>query len=204
MKIIIVGAGVSGLSTYLQLCKVLPAFDSHTIVVYESQKPRETVSPATSTQSSSKPEDLTDSTAVVGNSIGLAPNSVRLLKYIDTRLYELFKAQGYVSQAYTFKTARGHTLAVTLTGDKRSPEEYTISCPRYGLWQCLHEVVGEDKISYRKVIDVDLSGKKPFVKFADGGEEDADLVVGADGVRSIVKKAIFGEDNERKYAPRYE
>lgn len=204
MKIIIVGAGISGLSTYLQLRKVLPAFHSHAILVYESQKPPKTVPSRTSNPSLSKLEDLTDSTVVVGNTIGLAPNSVRLLKYIDTKLYEMSKAQGYVSQTYTFKTARGHTLAVTSTGDKMSPEEYTISCPRYGLWKCLHEFVGEDKIQYRKVVDVDLSGKKPIVKFADGGEEDADLVVGADGVRSVVKKAMFGEENERKYAPRYE
>lgn len=204
MKIIIVGAGVSGLSTYLQLRKVLPAFDSHTILVYESQKRRESVPSGTSSPSLSKLEDLTDSTAVVGNTIGLAPNSLRLLKYIDSRLYESFKARGYVSQNYTFKTARGHTLAVTSTGDKGSPEEYTISCPRYGLWECLHDVVGEDKIRYRKVIDVELTGQKPIVKFADGGQEDADLVIGADGVRSVVKKAIFGEENERKYAPNYE
>ena len=204
MKIIIVGAGVSGLSTYLQLCKVLPAVESHTILVYESQKPREPAPSGAPDPSLSKLEDLTDSTIVVGNSIGLAANSVRLLKYIDTRLYEIFKARGYVSQTYKFKTARGHTLAVTSTGDNGSTEEYTISCPRYGLWECLHEVVGEDKIRYRKVVEVDLSGEKPIVKFADGGEEDADLVVGADGVRSVVKKAMFGEENERKYAPRYE
>lgn len=204
MKIIIVGAGVSGLSTYLQLCKLLLSFDSHTILIYESQKPRETVPSGTSDPSLSDLEDLTDSTAVVGNSIGLTPNSVRLLKYINTKLYETFKVRGYVSESYTFKTARGHTLAVMSTGDKRSPEEYTISCPRYGLWKCLHDVVGEDKIQYRKVIDVDFSGEKPVVRFADGGEEDADLVVGADGVRSVVKKAIFGEEDERKYAPHYE
>ena len=204
MKIVIVGAGVSGLSTYLQLCKLLPSFDPHTILIYESQKPRETVPSVTSDPSLSNLEDLTDSTAVVGNSIGLTPNGVRLLKYIDTKLYETFKARGYVSETYTFKTARGHTLAVMSTGDKRSPEEYTISCPRYGLWKCLHDAVGEDKIQYRKVIDVDFSREKAFVKFADGGEEDADLVVGADGVRSVVKKAIFGEEDERKYAPHYE
>lgn len=205
MKIIIVGAGVSGLCTYLQLRKVLPNFDSHKILIYESQKPRESVLSGTSDASQQWNQDnLTDSTAVVGNTIGLAPNSMRLLKYIDTRLYEIFKARGYVSQSYMFKTARGHTLAVTSTGDKKSPEEYTISCPRHSLWECLHEVVGENRINYQRVIDVEFIGGRPIVKFADGGREDADLVVGADGVRSVVKKAIFGEENERKYAPRYE
>ena len=204
MKIIIVGAGVSGLSTYLQLRKVLPASSSHTILAYESQQPRESLSSAASNPSPPEAEDLTDSAAVVGNSIGLGPSSLRLLRYIDNRLYNLFKARGYVNHSYTFKRARGHTIAVTSTGDRGSPEEYTISCPREGLRRCLHQIVGKDQIEYRKVTRVDLTGKKPIVEFADGGKEDADLIVGADGVRSIIKKAIFEDDHEDRYAPRYE
>ena len=205
MKIVIVGAGVSGLATYLQLRKLLPsALHPLTIIVYEPHEFRGSNRRSAPTQSSGEEKSLTDSTTVVGNTIGLAANAVRLLKSIDPRLYDILKARGYVSKSYTFRTARGHTLAVTSTGDKECPEEYTISCPRHVLWECLHEVVGEDKIECRKVIGVDLSGEKPVVKLADGGEEEADLVIGADGVRSIVKKAIFGQDDESKYAPHYE
>ena len=204
MKIIIVGAGVAGLSTYLHLSKTLPSFDSHTILIYESHNPRETASAGTLNTVSATGEDLTDTTAVIGNSIALAPSSMRLLKTIDPKLYEIFKERGYVNKAFTFRTARGHTLAVTATADGRSPEEYTISCPRYVLWECLHEVVGQDKIQYRKVVEVDLHGEIPVVKFADGTQEDADLVIGADGVRSVVKRAMFGEEDESTYAPRYE
>lgn len=204
MKIAIVGAGVSGLSTYLQFRKILTPLDSHTITIYESQKPDHGGSSGNSNQALSKPEGLTDSATVVGNSILLSPNSVRLLKSIDSELYQVFKARGCVSETYTFKTARGQTLAVLPTHDGKLPREYSISCPRYELWKCLHEVVGEDKIQYRKVVHVDLDGRKPIVRFADGGEEDADLVIGADGVRSVVKRAIFGDEDERLYAPHYE
>ncbi|RYO97378.1 hypothetical protein DL765_011222 [Monosporascus sp. GIB2] len=204
MKAIIVGAGVAGLSTYLQLRKVLPSQDSLTIHIYESHRPQGLTPSITPDTSLSKQGDLTDTTAVVGNSIALVPSSIRLLRYIDTRLYDIFKVRGYRNESYTFKTARGHRIAVTSTGDKACPQEYTVSCPRYGLWECLRQVVGNDKIQYRKVVDVDLSGEKPVVKFADGGEEDADLVIGADGVRSVVKKGLFGEDDKRQYAPRYE
>lgn len=204
MKIIIVGAGVAGLSTYLQLRKVLPSFSSHTIHIYESHKPRENAPSAISKSALASQHDLTDTAAIVGNSIALVPSSMRLLKYIDTKLYDIFKSRGYVNEAYTFKTARGHLIAVTPTGDKGFPPEYTVSCPRYGLRECLLAVVGEDKVQYRAVVTVNLSGEKPVVKFADGGEESADLVIGAEGVRSAVKKAIFGEDNDHQYAPHYE
>ncbi len=128
-----------------------------------------------------------------------------MLKYIDLRLYDIFKARSYVNEHYTFKSARGHAIAVMPTNDtKGPPEEYTISCPRYDSWKWLHEVVGEDEIQYRRVTEEDLSREKPVLRFVDGGEDDADLVIGADGVRSIVKKALFGVDDDSTYAPRYE
>lgn len=120
-------AGISGLATYLQLCKVLPASSSHTIPVYESQKPRKKGLPATADQPLPKPEGLTDSTTVVENSIGLGPS---IVKYIGNRLSELFKAQDYVNQNYTFKSARGHTLSVTSAGDRGPSKEFTISYSR--------------------------------------------------------------------------
>ncbi|KAK9775140.1 putative FAD/NAD(P)-binding domain-containing protein [Seiridium cardinale] len=200
MKIIIVGAGVSGLSAYLQLRKVLPDFDAHTVLIYESHRPQATTSHGLSSAVGS----VTDTAAVVGNSIALVPNTIRLLKYIDIGLYEIFKSRGYANKAYTFKTARGHVISVASTADQGSPPEYTVSCPRYGLWECFHEVVGESNIRYRKVVEVDLERKRPIVRFADGEEEDADLVIGADGVRSVVKRAIFGEEDEKQFGPRYE
>ncbi|KAJ4359398.1 hypothetical protein N0V95_002229 [Ascochyta clinopodiicola] len=193
------GAGVSGLATYLQLRKVLPNFETHEVSIYDSHQPQES---AISRTAASK--DLTDSTAVVGNSIGLTPHSVRLLKYIDEDLYQLFKSRGYVSKSYTFRTARGHTLAVLSSGDGGSPEEYTISCPRHELWRCLYETVGEDNVRHGEVVDVELEKDRSVVRFADGMSKIADLVIGADGVRSVVKRAIFGEEGEKRYAPVYE
>jgi 2-polyprenyl-6-methoxyphenol hydroxylase-like FAD-dependent oxidoreductase len=198
MKIIIVGAGISGLATYLQLQKILPDFEAHEVSIYDSQQPQKCVN---SHAAASK--DLTDSTAVVGNSIGLTPYSLRLLKYIDEDLYQLFKSRGYVSRSYTFRTARGHTLAVLSSGDGGYPEEYTISCPRHELWRCLYETVGENNVQHGEVVDVQLGPDRPVVRFADGASRIADLVIGADGVRSVVKRAVFDEKDVSHYAPVY-
>lgn len=199
MKIVIVGAGVSGLATYLQLRKSLRAIETHEISIYDSHHPQgDTAAPNIG------PENLTDSTAVVGNSIGLTPHSVRLLRYIDENLYHLFKSRGYVSKSYTFSTARGHTLAVISSGDGGSPEEYTISCPRHELWKCLYETVGKENVQHREVVKVDMEADRSIVRFADGTSKIADLVIGADGVRSVVKQAIFGKEDFNSYAPVYE
>lgn len=199
MKIIIVGAGVSGVSTYLLLRRLLRSRDSCEIHLYEAHKPRGAL-----LSGGSKPRDLTDSAVAVGNIISLTPSSVRLLRYVDARLHDIFVTRGYLNEHYTYRSARGHTLAVVPASYEKHPVDHTITCPRYDSWCWLHEAVGEDNIRYRKVVGVDLAGERPVVKFADGGEEDADLVVGADGVRSVVKRALFGDEDDRQYAPCYE
>jgi 2-polyprenyl-6-methoxyphenol hydroxylase-like FAD-dependent oxidoreductase len=109
-----------------------------------------------------------------------------------------------VSRSYTFRTARGHTLAVLSSGDGGSPEEYTISCSRHQLWRCLYEIVGENNVQHGEVVDVELEPDRAVVRFADGASRIADLVIGADGVRSVVKRVIFGEEDKKCYAPVYE
>ena len=50
----------------------------------------------------------------------------------------------------------------------------------------------------RACIGVEAAGPAPRVRYADGSAESADLVVGADGIRSAVRAALHGEA-----APRY-
>lgn len=200
MKIIIVGAGVSGLATYLQLKALLPQLlkQDVQILIYDAH---------ISQSSSPGPAEgslVSDSTAIVGNSIILPPSSIRLLYRISPKLHGLFKSRGFENRAFTIRSARGHTLAKIPTDDGGSPTEYSVSCPRWVLWECLREVVGEENIASGKVVRVDVDGEQPVVRFADGRLEVADLVVGADGVHSVVKRAIFGEDDEKHYAPRFE
>ncbi|KAK1569918.1 uncharacterized protein LY79DRAFT_674364 [Colletotrichum navitas] len=180
MKVIIVGAGVAGLSAYLQLKKLLPRSILEDILVFV--------------------------VSIVGKIIALTPTALRLLRYIDEGLYDLFQSIGYQNETYRFRTARGHPLATTATEDGRGPREHTVSCPRAMLRDCLLEIVGEHNVQYREVVAVHLSGgTRPIVRFADGREESADLVLGADGVRSVVKKAIFEPaEDATLLSPHYE
>jgi 2-polyprenyl-6-methoxyphenol hydroxylase-like FAD-dependent oxidoreductase len=51
-------------------------------------------------------------------------------------------------------------------------------------------------VQHCEVVDVEPEADRSVVRIADGGEQVADLVIRADGVRSVVKRAIFGKDDE--------
>lgn len=212
MRIIIVGAGVSGLSTYLLLEKLLPPILSKTtrkleFLVYDSHI--------------SIPAGTGAGAGAIGNTSILPPTSIKILQQIDPELYTLFKSQGFENHAFTIRSARGHTLAklpttttaTTATVDQK--EEYAISCPHAVLKECLREIVRRrgQPILQGKVVDVELRGgespdgnQKSRIKFSDGRPAvEADLVIGADGVHSVVKRAVFGQEaDERHYAPEFE
>jgi 2-polyprenyl-6-methoxyphenol hydroxylase-like FAD-dependent oxidoreductase len=152
---------------------------------------------------------VTDSAEVVGNMIALTPATMRVLRYIDEGLYRLFLSRGCQNKTYVFNTARGHSLGMRDTGDdgQLPTSEHTVSCPRAVLRRCLLEIVGETNVQYDKVVSVNLvPGSKPVVRFADGRQESADLVLGADGVRSVVKTAVLGpeQDAAARFSPHYE
>lgn len=215
MRIIIVGAGVSGLSTYLLLEKLLPPILGKTtrkleFLIYDSH-----ISiPAGAGKGAGA--------GAIGNTSILPPTSIKILQQIDPELYTLFKSQGFENHAFTIRSARGYTLAklptttttaTTATVDQK--EEYAISCPHAVLKECLREIVGRrgQPILHGRVVDVELRGgesldgnQKPRVEFSDGRPAvEADLVIGADGVHSVVKRAVFGQEaDEKHYAPEFE
>lgn len=212
MKIIIVGAGISGLSTYLHLRKHLSP--DHTITIYESHKPRLTLplsSPATSTSPAVTIDTLSASTALVGGGLGISPNGMRVLRDLDLDLHDAVSAQGFPAEHFIFKGANGWTLGMQKTSDGSvredgDEEEICISSSRHGLWEALMRAVGEGVVRYRKVTVIESDGTQGKVivrSTSDDANEDvesADLVVGADGVKSVVRSAVFGED---KFLPEY-
>ena len=199
MKIIIIGGGIAGLSTYLYMKKYLSPNGEHELKIFESQASRI----ASEQTHHLNLDDLSFSTALVGGGLAVAPNGMRVLRDLSLDLHGAVTSQGFPCENNTFKAARGFTIGQVRAWDAREPPEYTVSSSRYGLWKCLADKVGDDAVQFKKVVEVAVDdGGKPLVRFADGSSEEADLVLGADGVRSTVKKAIL-QDDDGKYAPTY-
>lgn len=189
MKIIIIGAGLSGLSTAIALRRYIKLKDGKplNIKIYEKESQRDDPSEDREKQRLRK----------LGAGLGLQSNGLKVLEDLNPRLRERVYASGFPCDHFKWKTAGGVLLS----------REYVdvLSISRPIIIDCLAESVSpEDKIEYKTVSEVIASeGQKPIIKFKDGSpDETADLVIGADGVGSVVRRGLFGE-HEELYKPQY-
>ncbi|KAI1142632.1 hypothetical protein F5Y05DRAFT_365542 [Hypoxylon sp. FL0543] len=189
MKVIIVGAGLSGLSTAIALRKFIPTSQSLEVKIYDNTN-LETGNGSSTAQGAPKV-----STSRLGAGLGLQANGLRVLEDLDPALKRRVFAAGFPCKSFTWKTAGNWLLG----------REYVDVLPisRPFLINCLQDTLPAGSVTYKKVARVvTRQGQRPVVQFEDGSpEETADLVVGADGIRSTVRADLFGADE--KYRPQY-
>lgn len=215
MKIIIVGAGISGCSAYLSLKKHLPQppgpAETHTYTIYEAyDTARDTTfqeRPASATG-----EGVTRSaTLVVGGGLGVGPNGLNVLRRLDESLLQDVVRGGYPYSEFHIKSAYGWTLMrMQATAEVDGHAMNSVAMSRHSIWQCLRDRIPNDVIVNKKIAKVVPNGSltgKHLVTFVDGSEPvEADLVIGADGLKSTVKRALFDVENaeDDPYPPKYE
>ena len=98
-------------------------------------------------------------------------------------------------------------LADFQTTNFASPPLYTLMITRQALWDALRDRVPDSAVLRKSVSRVSLGTQsaRPRIQFADGSPDDeADVFIGADGVRSVVKRAINGDGKVDGYPAVYE
>ena len=197
MKIIIVGAGISGLTTYLFLKKLLPSalpqdvpFE---IIIYEKHQ-------------AAAERDHTSGSTTVGGALGIVPNGLHVLQDLNEELFEKIVAKGYSCSHFCMRNSYGYTLARFPTVDHGPPPMYTVMIGRQDFWQCLREAVPDEAVVHANVLEVLCEqSQQARLTFADGTPDvEADLIIGADGVRSVVKRSVTGDGKTDHYPPTYE
>ena len=135
----------------------------------------------------------------VGAGIQLAPNCTRILRGLDV----LPEVERVAVRPTTFEFRRwdnGQLLSTTPLGDdiERSYAAPYLHAHRADLVAVLANAVPADRVEVgRRCVGVANSGGTVEVRFADGSPESAALVIGADGIHSVVRRALFGDEQPR-------
>ncbi|EHK22887.1 uncharacterized protein TRIVIDRAFT_222146 [Trichoderma virens Gv29-8] len=208
MKIAIIGAGIAGCAVYLELKKHLPKTEEHEITIYEAY---DTGKDVTSEDREEGPTH--SSTLIVGGGVGIAPNGLSVLQRLDESLLRDVTRNGYVIARSNMKNKNGSVLmsidaSVLAPAEPGSPSKKLnmVACSRHALWRCLRTRIPDAAIVNKRVLQVVANSEgRNVVQFVDGSDPvEADLVIGADGVKSIAKRALFPETTEDLYPPHYE
>ncbi|MFM1653333.1 FAD-dependent monooxygenase [Brevibacillus sp. B_LB10_24] len=133
----------------------------------------------------------------VGAGIQMTPNAVKVLKSLG--LADEMKRVGFLPEAMV---GRGWETGEELF---RTPLKDTFvqlfGAPYYhvhraDLHSILTEGLPEECITFHvRCVDVQLKGDKAVAVFDNGDEFEADLIVGADGIRSAVREGLWGKDD---------
>jgi 2-polyprenyl-6-methoxyphenol hydroxylase-like FAD-dependent oxidoreductase len=173
MHAIIIGSGIAGLSTALALNRV-----GIGVTLYE-RAPR-----------------LTE----VGAGISLWANALRALDAFGAG--EAVRAVSLPMTHSEMRVQSGHTIAVrfqaTTFEERFRVKPFVAMVHRADLVGALANGLPAGVAHYgHECVSVDPNGPRPRVQFQNGHSDEAHLIIGADGIRSAVRTALFGPAEPR-------
>ncbi|KAL8712612.1 MAG: hypothetical protein Q9220_003143 [cf. Caloplaca sp. 1 TL-2023] len=132
----------------------------------------------------------------------IAPNGLSVLRDLDETLFAQVANSGYPVSHFNLASAGGSSLARLAATNQSDPELHTILVGRQCLWECLREHVPDSAIVDRKAVAevAHTNNQRPIIRFTDGSPDlEADLVIGADGVKSVVKRSVTGDGKQDEH-----
>jgi FAD-dependent urate hydroxylase len=179
VKVVIIGAGIGGTSAGIALAR-----HGHDVVIYDRMRQNRPVGAALS---------LWSNGVKVLNWLGLGDEVARLGGRMDHMAYH----DGHTGDQlcrFSLEPVTAHT----------GQRPYPVS--RAELQALLMDTFGLDRIHLgRELVGIREEGEKVTAVFADGSTDTADLLIGADGARSITRDWITRADEggfrvERRYS----
>jgi 2-polyprenyl-6-methoxyphenol hydroxylase-like FAD-dependent oxidoreductase len=169
MKIAIIGGGIGGLTTALALKQ-----SGKEVVVYESA-------------SEIKP---------VGAGIVMANNAMQVFKELGVS-HKIEEAGCKISNIRITDSQLKTLSLAELTRFEKKYNVYNVAIHRADLQRILANEIGYDNIQLSKRLSKIEKGSDFKLTFEDGTVVTADVVIGADGIKSVVRKQLFGTSNIR-------
>jgi FAD-dependent urate hydroxylase len=171
MKAIIIGAGIGGLTAAIAMRKAGIQAD-----LYESKS----------------------EVRLNGAGLGLGPNAVKALELLG--LGDALQRAGMPVRQVQILSQEGKVLSRMGAPDRSKnadPEQVTVL--RADLLGFLVDALGAGEAIHtgKTCVDFEQGEDGVTVKFEDGSTEEADLLVGADGIRSVVRGKLFPEAKPR-------
>jgi 2-polyprenyl-6-methoxyphenol hydroxylase-like FAD-dependent oxidoreductase len=170
MRAIIIGAGIGGLAAAIGLRRA--GLD---VAVYERAA----------------------ALAEVGAGITLWPNAIKALRQLG--LDDAIRAIGVLEGQGGIRTPRGMLLASGAAADlEREFGAPTLAMHRADLHAALLEALGAEHVRLgTPCVGFDQGARSVTARFAGGISDSADLLIGADGLRSAVRAQLHGDQPPR-------
>lgn len=136
----------------------------------------------------------------------IAPNGLSVLRDLDETIFAQVANSGYPISHFHLTSANGYSLARIGATNGNNPELHTVLISRQRLWDCLRDHVPDTAFADRRSVSaVTYDNYRPVIRFSDASLDlEADLVIGADGVRSVVKRAVTGDCLVDRHPPSFE
>ncbi|MDA0267010.1 MAG: FAD-dependent urate hydroxylase HpxO [Cyanobacteria bacterium] len=173
LKVIIVGAGMGGLTTAIALTQA-----GYRVEIY----------------------DLVRELRPAGAGISLWSNGVKVLNRLG--LGEQIAAIGGPMERMSYRSKTGDVLndfSLDPLVERVGQRPYPVA--RTDLQTMLLNAFGADKVQLKaKCVAVEQTADSATAIFENGHRATGDLVIGADGTHSLIRNAVLGQPTERRYA----